>query len=328
MKKYLIITTINNPTKAIHEFIKILWDEWKIIIVWDRKWPFTYLEHERIIFLDIETQYKLYPELSSAIPEKHYSRKNIWYYHAIKLWADYIAETDDDNIPYDFFPQFTDEKEIQSDIVELKWSVNIYSYFTNKHIRPRGLDLTCINRKINQTDITQKSVKPFIQQWLADKDPDVDAIYRLAIYEEIYFDKNKQIALWVDVRSPFNTQNTYRHKEAFPLLLIPTTVRSRICDIWKSYIAQKWVVCLWWSVVFQSPTVYQERNEHNLQLDFNEEIPLYTQVAELIKQLDIIDTNMNIYNFLRQTYQQLVETNILQKDDMNVLRIRLQLFDF
>ena len=56
MKKFLVITTINAPTKAIHEFVRVLSDDWKIIIVWDRKWPFEYLEGEKIIFLDIETQ--------------------------------------------------------------------------------------------------------------------------------------------------------------------------------------------------------------------------------------------------------------------------------
>jgi hypothetical protein len=327
MKKFLVITTINAPTKAIHEFLRILWDEWKIIIVWDRKWPFTYLEDDKIIFLDIETQYKLYPTLASLIPEKHYSRKNIWYYHAITLWADFIAETDDDNIPYDFFPQFIDKKEIETDIIEVNWSINIYSHFTDKHIWPRWLDLTKIKNKVSSENIKRWIVKPYIQQSLADKDPDVDAIYRLTIYDEVYFDKNKSIALGKFAVSPFNTQNTYRHKESFPLLFIPTTVESRICDIRKSYIAQKWIQSIWWSVMFRSPTVYQERNEHNLQNDFNEEIPLYVQTWELISAINSIDITWDIIQDVKNIYQILINKWFLENKEQYVLDEFLNIFN-
>ena len=328
MKKFLVITTINQPTKAVYKFLNILWDEWKVIIVGDRKWPINYVKHDKLIFLDIETQYKLYPEFSKAIPEKHYARKNIWYYHAIKLWADYIAETDDDNIPYDFYPQFIDDKELKCDVIDDNSSVNIYKYFTDKKIWPRGLDLKYINNAPEISKISKKTIKPYIQHSLEDKDPDVDAIYRLVLWEEVYFDKNKKIALWENARCPFNTQNTYWHKEAFPFLYIPHTVIWRACDIWKSYIAQRWIKAIQWTILFQSSTVYQERNNHDLQIDFNEEIICYKEAWNLIKTLDWMDLeNMSPSKMLITIYDKLYKLWYFHNNELNSINLRLQLFN-
>ena len=327
MKKFLVITTINQPTKAIFKFVDILSDEWKIIIVWDRKWPEWYLDNDKIIFLDIETQYKLYPELSKSIPERHYARKNIWYYHAIKLWADYIAETDDDNIPYDFYPQFIDEKTFTCDLVNIEWSVNIYKYFTDKNIWPRWLDLQAI--KQSPLNISQRTVKPYIQHSLEDKDPDVDAIYRLVIWEDVYFNKNKHIALWDNTRCPFNTQNTYRHKEAFPFIYIPHSVIWRASDIWKSYIAQKCVKNIWWTVIYSSPTVYQERNNHNLQVDFNEEIVCYKNANALINDLEdikFLDTK-DSKSLIIHVYEELIKKWYFDNSEMETLKIFLKFWN-
>ncbi len=327
MKKFLVITTINQPTKAVYKFLDILWDEWKIIIVGDRKWPVNYLKHDKLIFLDIKTQYELYPEFAKAIPEKHYARKNIGYYHAIKLWADYIAETDDDNIPYDFYPQFIDNKEFQCNVINELWSVNMYKYFTDKKVRPRGLDLQSINNNFDKSKISKKTIKPYIQHSLEDKDPDVDAIYRLVLWEEVYFDKDKNLALWKDARCPFNTQNTYRHKEAFPFLYLPHTVIWRACDIWKSYIAQRWIKEMGGTILFQSPTVYQERNTHNLQIDFNEEIVCYKQAWNLINIIkDLNLSNMTPSEILVYIYEKLVYEQFFDAAEIDTIKVRVKLF--
>lgn len=328
MKKFLVITTINQPTKAVYKFLDILGDERKIIIVGDRKWPIDYVKHDKLIFLDIESQYQLYPEFAKLIPEKHYARKNIWYYHAIKLWADFIAETDDDNIPYEFYPQFIDTEEFVCDVIDDIGSLNIYEYFTNKKIRPRWLDLQCINKKLDTSKISKKSIKPYIQHSLEDKDPDVDAIYRLVLWDEVYFDKDKTIALWENSRCPFNTQNTYWCKEAFPFLYIPHTVIWRACDIWKSYIAQRWIKEMWGSVLFQSPTVYQDRNEHNLQIDFNEEIVCYKEAWNLINVLDWIDvSNLHVSEILVNIYKELIAKWYFSVLEIESINCRIRLFN-
>jgi hypothetical protein len=61
-------------------------------------------------------------------------------------------------------------------------------------------------------------------------------------------------------------------------------------DIWRSFVAQR---CLWEmesAVCFTEPTVYQERNEHNLLRDFEDEIPGFLrndQIRGLLESLEL-----------------------------------------
>jgi hypothetical protein len=78
---------------------------------------------------------------------------------------------------------------------------------------------------------------------------------------------------------PFNSQSTWFFKKAFPLMYLPCSCKHSECtDIWRSFIGQR---CLWEigeGVTFHSPSeVYQDRNEHDLLKDFEDEIPGYLQ---------------------------------------------------
>ena len=65
---------------------------------------------------------------------------------------------------------------------------------------------------------------------------------------------------------------------------------------------------MWGSVLFQSPTVYQERNEHNLQIDFNEEIVCYKKAWDLIDTLRWMDiSNLDSPKILINIYKKLVD---------------------
>ena len=44
-------------------------------------------------------------------------------------------------------------------------------------------------------------------------------------------------------------------------------------DIWRSFVAQRIAWTNNWSVLFDEPTVWQERNEHDLMRDFRDEVP-------------------------------------------------------
>ena len=136
-KKCVIITTINEPTEAIHKHINN--PEYDVIIVGDLKTPDTYKD-EDCIFLDVDNQKKLFPDLCDLIPYNHYGRKNLGYLYAIKKGYEVIYETDDDNIPHDNFDAVVDFNEnvqtIKDDTHE--W-INIFKYFTNNSwIWPRG----------------------------------------------------------------------------------------------------------------------------------------------------------------------------------------------
>jgi hypothetical protein len=64
-----------------------------------------------------------------------------------------------------------------------------------------------------------------------------------------------------------------------------------VTDIWRGYIAQRFLHLQNQGVLFCSASVYQERNYHNLQHDFAEEIDLYTQTEKLISVLDAYDAD-------------------------------------
>ncbi len=62
--KYIITTTINNPTEAIHKFDNM--PEWKLIVVGDKKTPSNY-NLKNGIYLSPEDQENYDKDLSDAI---------------------------------------------------------------------------------------------------------------------------------------------------------------------------------------------------------------------------------------------------------------------
>jgi len=126
-----------------------------------------------------------------------------------------------------------------------------------------------------------------IVQWLADEDPDVDAIYRLTTNDRVVFERDKSYVLDKDVWCPFNSQNTLFKHVAFEALYLPCFVSFRMTDIWRSFVAQRllWEKDLY--LQFSSATVAQERNPHDLMRDFRDEIIGYTENKKII---DIISS--------------------------------------
>jgi hypothetical protein len=285
-KTPIIITTINKPTKAVQKLAKL--DKFMLFIAGDNKTPKNW-DLKNSHFISISDQRFRYPKLASLVAENHYARKNFAYLEAIKTGANYLYETDDDNLPYPNFHNFLENKTklkvINSGIIH-----NIYEDFSKKKIWPRGF---LLSRLLSATKPRFKrlNVIPIIQQSLADLDPDVDAIYRLTLGSLVKFQRNKKLALAAHTYCPFNSQNTYWHKDAYALLYLPSTVNSRVCDIWRGYIAQRILWEMKSKLIFTSPCVYQERNSHNLMKDFFDEIDLYLKTEKLIEVLE----NINLY---------------------------------
>ena len=197
-------------------------------------------------------------DLVDVCPYNHYTRKNIGYLYAIQHGADVIYDTDDDNLPYDDWRlyDFVCSRQIVS---RLKF-VNIYKYFTEELIWPRGYPLDDIH---GRTTLGSEEISPVevgIWQGLVDNDPDVDAIYRLAVNKEVRFEDNPPVVLERGYYCPFNSQNTFWSKRTFPYLYLPATTSFRFTDILRGYIAQR---LLWEQNLhlgFTGATVYQERN--------------------------------------------------------------------
>ena len=114
-------------------------------------------------------------------PTRHYARKNIGYLVAIRNKTSLIIETDDDNIPCEGF--WSERQRIcGASVVEDDGWVNVYQYFTDENIWPRGFPLERLQEKTADYETLNKADADCpIQQGLADDNPDVDAIYRLTM---------------------------------------------------------------------------------------------------------------------------------------------------
>jgi hypothetical protein len=200
--------------------------------------------------------------------------------------------------------------------------VNVYKYFSKTHIWPRGYHLENILDPLPAPEALSEVYSP-IQQGLADDNPDVDAIYRLTLPLPIKFDQHDSIALGANTVCPFNSQNTTWFKEAFPLLYLPSYCSFRMTDIWRSFIAQRIGWTCGWSILFHSSTVRQERNDHSLMKDFDEEISGYVNNARIVaalRALSLKEGAEHIPNNLMQCYQELVEIGVIGKEEMTLVQ--------
>ena len=218
-------------------------------------------------FYSLERQRSTGLKLAGLLPTRHYARKNIGYLLAMRAKSGLLLETDDDNLPG---PEFWDARQSLQHVRTLSgngWT-NVYAYFTEANIWPRGLPLDAIQVPPPEFDALPEVESDCpIQQGLADGNPDVDAIYRLVLPLPIHFLPNRRVALGAGAWSPFNSQNTAWYPKAYPLLYLPSYCSFRMTDIWRSFVAQRIAWENGWAVLFKSPDVYQDRNEHSLMRD-------------------------------------------------------------
>jgi len=322
--KSLIITSIANDKHPIlNQFAKECKEHnTPFIVIGDTKSPADF-KLEGCDFWSVERQLTLPFELAKALPTRHYSRKNLGYLIAIKNGVTELVETDDDNIPRkEFWEPKT--REVKSYKFENAGWVNVYHYFTENTIWPRGYPLEELQKK--QVDIASLKLEAIdcpIQQGLADENPDVDAVYRLTYPLPINFEIKTKLALGKNAWSPFNSQNTYWFKEAFPLMYLPSYCSFRMTDIWRSYVAQRIAWECGWSVLYHESTVWQERNDHNLMKDFEDEISGYTNNLNICKELQNLELKKGkeyIFDNLITCYQKLIDINVIGKEEMRLLK--------
>jgi hypothetical protein len=277
-KKFVVITSINNPTLAVEEFSK--WNGWTTIVVGDRKSPTDWM-HSNVVYLSLDDQISQFPVFSKFISENTYLRKMIGYLYAFRNGAEAIFESDDDNIPYPdalfkIDSDLSSRKNLSPVISSETGWANIYKEFGAPHCWPRGYPLAYIQNSPYQVLNNQTMEESWsVMQYLADNDPDVDAIYRMTHSEETYFASHRSYRLHKNTFSPFNSQATLWIPESYPLMFLPIGKTDRVTDILRGYIS---LASLWKggsTLGYSSPVVYQMRNFHNLSKDFDQEYELY-----------------------------------------------------
>jgi hypothetical protein len=356
---YSIITTIQPPTHSVLALVeKLNQVGGKLIVAGDKKGPASYeapsgewrvtggeSNHSKsniqnssspnpwpVEFLSFEDQLAMPFELANLLPVGHYARKNLAYIAAIQQGATCIYETDDDNAPNESWVVRKEEVEdcrlVSS--AENRW-VNVYRYFSEENVWPRGLPLDEIRQAVPETSKTNSQRRAPIQQGLVNGSADVDAIWRLVMDHEFFFEPGASVYLEPGNWCPFNTQTTWWWPVAYSLLYIPSYCSFRMCDIWKSFVAQR---CLWeldMGIVFHPPEVYQDRNEHDLMRDFRDEISGYDKNKEIVNILE--STNLkkgreNLAINLACCYAALVDEGIFPIKEMELVNAWVEAIHF
>lgn len=323
----LVITSISGPNQPL----RIYADECRargisFIVIGDVASPSDF-NLKDCDFWSIARQSTLQFKLAQTIPERHYARKNLGYLLAIRQGAETILETDDDNLPHPGFWSERSPVQEGSVLSEAGW-VNVYAYFTDRLIWPRGFPLESIKQVLPQlSSLPPQQRHCPIQQGLADENPDIDAIYRLLLPMPFVFEKKARVILAQNSWCPFNSQNTTWFKSAFPLLYLPSYCSFRMTDIWRSFVAQR--IC-WenrWSVLFHEATVWQERNEHNLLRDFSDEIPGYLnnfRICEALAGLSLSAGERHIPENMIKCYQSLINQGLVDECELSLLNAWLE----
>jgi len=285
------------------------------IIIGDSIGPFTY--EGQCKFYPIEKQNGLHFELAKNLPFNSYTRKNLGYLIAAQEGAKIIYETDDDNFPTSSWKLRT-SSQVECNTIKGNGWINSFSFFTQSKVWPRGLPLDEILKKSERAmDLMLRSVYSPVQQGLANGEPDVDAIWRLTFDQEIIFEDSNSIFLEKNTWCPFNSQSTWWHYEAYPLMYLPSNCSFRMTDIWRSFVTQR---CLWeigTGVVIHGPEVKQIRNEHNVLNDFKQEIDGYKMNRDMCRCLqDLALNSKDPFANLRKCYESWVAAGFFPKEEL------------
>lgn len=319
----LVLTTINSPNDALNLLADGCRDHgYHFVIAGDTKSPDDF-RLEGANFLNIDAQNSSGFHLAKLCPTQHYARKNIAYLVAIRDGAKLIIETDDDNLPYSTFWESRSMIKTVPICEGLGW-LNVYSYFTKTNVWPRGYPLDELQNEIQPIGMYPiQSVHCPVQQGLANINPDVDAIYRLIYNKPVEMIRDGNLALGNGTWSPFNSQNTSWWEIAFPLLYLPAYCSFRMTDIWRSFIAQRIMWANGWYLLFHGATVWQNRNEHILMDDFENEIPGYRgnkKFTKILLKLNLEPGIDNIYDNLLECYKALVTHGFFPRKELKLVR--------
>ena len=277
MKQVIVTTTINPPTKAIRLFDAL--PDWDLVVIGDQKTPKDYLL-ERGIYMSPDQQEKYDRELSDAIGWNCIQRRNFGLLLAHDMQADVVALIDDDNIPLDGWSRdlLLGRKAHANFFPSAVPAFDPIGATNYPHLWHRGFPI----QLLHQRDYSRKEpgiVCADIQADFWNGDPDIDAICRMEHGPECTFDP-ACFPIASSNPAPFNSQNTFLSAKVLPHYFLFPHV-GRMDDIWASYYVQS----LGLKVVFNRPSVFQERNVHNLTSDMRQEYLGYEHNLNLLLDL-------------------------------------------
>jgi len=297
--KWIVVTSIFEPSEATKKMGDMTRRGWCFVVVGDMNAPPTYNGVEGVIYLTPELQRGLRYQIFDHIPWKHFGRKNLGYLFAIEHGAKVIYDTDDDNRLRELSIPILEGKVDAREPVQLSSMSHVfnpYHHFNSScdPIWPRGYPLDEVQdfKDANELRGVILNRPPSVQQFLADVDPDVDAIYRLTRPLPCFFNgTHKPLVLPAGTFAPYNAQATVHLYEAFWGLLLPVTVHGRVSDIWRSYFTSKLLWMIDRRVGFIDPHVIHDRVAHDYLKDFQSEQKIYLQATALVNFLNEWSSN-------------------------------------
>jgi len=312
--RWIVVTSIFQPSPATRKLGEMTRQGWCYVVVADKNGPKEYDDVEGVVYLTVERQRSLHFQIMDHLPWKHFGRKNVGFLYAIAHGAKIIYDTDDDNrlkvanIPILGFDEkwspLGDKVDISRPRLEDSQGpgfrqqpglLNPYPSFrpTCGHIWPRGfpLDSVQVSGTFNKTlEATRLERPPAVQQYLADEDPDVDAIFRLTrplpcSFEGLPKNPLGLMAIPPQHFTPYNAQATVHLYDAFWGLLLPVTVHGRVSDIWRAYLTQKLLWDVGQVVAFAPSHVIHDRVAHDYLKDFQSEQDLQLKATAMVSFL-------------------------------------------
>eukprot|EP00979_Chaetoceros_neogracilis_P008868 scaffold1987_cov236-Chaetoceros_neogracile.AAC.8 len=283
-----------------------------------------------------------------SIPWKHFCRKNLGYLIAILHGAKFIFDFDDDNFikldndgtPMEILPEGEDMAQMKlDDVTVVMQGPNAFNHHpimgaSIEDSWARGFPLALILDKHTQGKFAYIADLPFaannkeigVIQFLADGNPDIDAIHRISKPLPMTYPLEKANSVLVPAHaySPYNAQATIHTKNAFWAMLLPSTVPGRVSDIWRSYFAQCIFADAGLQLIFSPPKIVQERNEHNYLGDFNAEQDLYDKSGKLIEHLSQWDSDHDtVPERMLELWIDMYERGYIEIDDVYAVQMWL-----
>jgi len=323
----LVVTSVSAPNAVLSDLAAGSAEHGvRFLVIGDTRSPADF-ELRGCEFHSVESQRASGLRYALLCPTRNYARKNIGYLMAVRDGARAIVETDDDNCPREDFWKKR-QRTAQGRLLEDTGWVNVYGYFSDSGIWPRGLPLDAVQKPLRAfEELPAGAADCPIQQGLADVNPDVDAVYRLVAKLPQSFRSDRRLALGRGAWCPFNSQNTTWWADAFPLMYLPAHCSFRMTDIWRSFVAQRIAWENGWSILFHEPTVWQNRNEHNLMRDFEDEIPGYLlnhKIGETLANLRLVPGRDHIAENLRACYRALIALGAIGSEEWPLVEAWLE----
>jgi len=299
--KAIVTTTINETSEALYKYSKM--HDWQLYIVGDLKTPLSVQQLDGAIYLSTDMQEKKYPLLSKLIGWNSIQRRNIGFIEAYNDGAEIIATVDDDNIPYDDWGKnLLIGKTIEIDNYE-----NEHGFFdplsvTNiSHMWHRGCPIKNIPLRHDNNFLKKINTTILVEASLWDGDPDVDAMCRLQ-YGQMSIKLTGPFPYTTKSLTVFNSQNTFLHRSVIPNYCV-IAHSKRMDDIWGGMILQKHLPeC---SIAFTKPSVYQDRNYHNIVKDLECELMGHYKTELIINDVNNLPKEcLQFYNQYLKYFKQ------------------------